>query len=300
MIEAGASEGMAEPALRIIDCHVLIASADQLSFPLAPGIGPLRPGELEGSLSPEQMRQSLQARAPVAAVLVQRGRFYGFDNRLVAQAATEGENLRAICAVDARLPDAAMAARHWLGQPNVSGIRMMEPEKGAHLDWLAGDHALGVWQAAADTGALVDVHVFPWNRAAALPELARLLRRFPQVRVVLDNLGNGPVETGAPDFGIDALMLREFADAPQLSFKFSEMTLDRLDGAGLDHATAIARHAALLGAERLLWGSDIIPPGMGLADAAMRAQQATAGLGLASRRLILSGNAERLFGFTLA
>lgn len=284
----------------VVDCHVLLASADQRTFPLATGIAPLRPGELEQCPSPADMAGALADGVPHAAVLVQRGRFYGFDNRLIMQVAAGDHRLRALCAVDCRLPDAAGLARHLLQGRHVAGLRLMEPEKGAGLDWLAGDHAVAVWQAVADAGALMDVHVFGWNRAAVVPELARLMRRFPQVPVLLDNLGNGPVDTGGPDFGLDAPLLGELADMPQLTFKFSEMTLGKLDGAGVDHAAAVARHAALLGAQRLVWGSDVLPPGMTLATAAMRAQGATAGLDAAGRYLVLADNAQRLFGFAAA
>jgi predicted TIM-barrel fold metal-dependent hydrolase len=273
-----------------IDCHALVYAADTARYPLAPDAPPSQPAELETCTEAAALGAALDAGALTGAVLVQRNRFHGFNNALICDLAAHDARLRAIVSVDSRTPDAAAHARRLLALPNVSGLRLMEPEKGAGLDWLDGAHARAVWAAAADSGALVDVHVFPWNRDAGLAVLTGLVRDFPGLRVLVDNLGNGPIEDGAPDFGLDHTVI----DLAQVTLKFSEMTLGRIERAGLAAADVLSAVVARVGAERLVWGSDLLPPQRSLAEAAARA---AAALPVTQRDAVLTGNAARLFGF---
>lgn len=278
-----------------IDCHALVFAADTARYPFARNTPPPEPGELDACTEADKLGEALASGSISGAVLVQRSRLYDFDNTLICDLAMGDPRLRALVSVDGRRPASLAEARRLLALPGVAGLRMMEPEKSGTLDWLAGEHARGVWSIAADAGAIVDVHVFPWNRTPGLAQLASLLRDFPGVPVLLDNLGNGPVENGAPDFRLDAAAA-SVIDCPQLMLKFSEMTLGRIERAGLDLSATLAQLARRVGAERLLWGSDILPPKRSLAEAAERAVATTAALPAAEQRAILSGNAARLFG----
>lgn len=277
-----------------VDCHALVYAADRARYPFAGDAPPLQPGELEACAEAGDLAAAIASRALSRAVLVQRNRFYGFDNALICDLAASDARFRALVSVDSRAPAGPDQARRLLALPGIAGVRLMEPEKGAALDWLDGEHARAVWSLAADAGALVDVHLFPWNRAEGLARLAGLLGDFTGTAVLLDNLGNGPIESGAPDWGLDAA-LDGVADSPRLTFKFSEMTLGRLDRAGLDPAGALAAIVGRLGADRVVWGSDVLPPGRSLADAAGRAAAATALLSATDRHAVLAGNAARLF-----
>ncbi|MCW3838307.1 amidohydrolase family protein [Sphingomonas canadensis] len=280
----------------LIDCHALIASTDLARYPLAADAAPLEPGELEGFLSPAGLARALDGGALRGAVLVQRGRLHGFDNRLVAQTAAADPRLRALCTVDTDAADCAATAAGLLASPGVAGLRFMEPRKGADLGWLAGEGARSLWRLLAERGGIADVHVFPWNRAAGLEALAALAAEFAEVPVLLDNIGGAAVEQGAPDFGVDAALAR-LAERPGVIFKFSEMTLGRLDRAGINPPAAIARYAAIAGAGRLCWGSDVLPAGMVPEQAAANAVAAAEGLDAAGWQAVLGGAAARLFGF---
>lgn len=279
--------------MRPFDCHALVYAADSARYPFAPDAAPLQPGELDTSIEADALAAALDAGALAGAVLVQRNRFYGLNNRLICDLAARDSRLRALVSVDSRTSHGVADGRRLLALPGVVGVRLMEPQKGAALEWLAGEHARALWAVAADTGALVDVHVFPWNRDEGLALLAGLVRDFPGVRVLLDNLGNGAIEAGAPDYGLDAAVTR-LSEHPQVRFKFSEMTLARIDRASLDPSTVLAGIVGHVGAERLLWGSDLLPPDHSVADAAERA---AAALPPDHRDAVLAANARRLFGF---
>ncbi|MDB5682827.1 MAG: hypothetical protein JWM75_525 [Sphingomonas bacterium] len=273
-----------------IDCHALIVSDDRDRFPFDPDAEPPRPGEVEASLSPERLGAALADAVVAGAVLVQRGRFHGFDNRLVTAIAAKDVRLRALCTVD-RAETHGAEARRLLASRHVAGIRLMEPHKGADLGWL---ESRALWSAAADAGALIDVHLFPWNRPAAIAALRLLIRDHPETPVLVDNLGAAAVEDGEPDFGIDAPLaaLAEFAN---VTFKFSDMTIGRLVGAQGDAAAAIERFVRFAGADRLCWGSDVLPAGRSYGEAVSDAQAAVQRLAPDEQAAVLYGTARRLF-----
>ncbi len=278
-----------------IDCHALVASRDTATYPIAEGVPALKPGELEEFPQAETLLGSVGDKLS-GAVLVQRGRFYGNDNSLICDLAAENPNLRALCSVETREGGCGRIGGELLARRNVSGLRFMEPEKGADIGWLAGENARDAWSALAEKGAIADVHFFPWNRAEGLEALAGLLRDYPDVPVLIDNLAACGIEQGAPDFGLDAA-ISEIAEHGQVTLKFSAMTLGRAEKAELDVSELLSRFIALVGAERLLWGTDIIAPGTTILEANERAHSALSGLDEATRYALLHGNAAQLFSF---
>lgn len=284
--------------MKVMDCHALVVGEDLARYPYGEGVPPLKPGEMDGFTDVSALHEQIFRDDCAGGVLVQRGRNYGFDNALICDLAAENPKLRALCSVDMSRADCAEIARRTLARANVAGLRLMEPAKGCDLAWLSGENARNIWKIVADTGAIMDVHVFPWNRVDGLAALADLLQAFPQIPVLLDNLGGIGVENGAPDFGIDPL-LEKIADYRQVTLKISEMTIGRLEKAGLESSAAVARIVSLVGAERLIWGSDILPSGMSLGDAGQRAVAATSGLKSQAQESVLYRNGQRLFGIDL-
>lgn len=280
----------------IIDCHALVYAANIARYPFAADAAPVVRADLDNCTEAGALRDGLAAGAIAGAVLVQRNRFYGFDNTLIWELAASDPRLRALVSVDSRTHESVAEAHRLLALPGVVGLRLMEPEKGGSHDWLASEHARELWAAVADASTVIDVHLFPWNRTAGLAALVELMDAFPTVPVLLDNLGNGPIENGTPDYGLDAA-LDAVIEQPQLTLKFSEMTLGRIEKAGLEPVETIGAVTRRVGAARLMWGSDILPPQRTLADAAARAVGATAALAADDRQAILSGTATRLFGF---
>jgi len=274
-----------------LDTHALIASRDFAAFPLAPGVDPK---ELADAPLSENVADLLDGAELSGAVLVQRGRHYGFDNRLICAVAASDPRVRAIGAVDGRDAACGAEARKMLGLPGVVGLRLMEPEKGANLAWLSGPGALDAWRAVADHGAVMDVHAFPWNRAAVLAALQALLKDFSDLQLVLDNCSNIALEDGPPDYGIDHALAR-IAECDRVTLKVSAMSFTRLRKAGLDVSEALAALVARFGAEKLCWGSDVLATGATLEPAVQEARNAVATLPRAQAEAVLAGNAQRIF-----
>lgn len=274
----------------MIDTHVLVSSGDSARYPpREPGLEATGPNEL-------MLAAILDAGSLSGAVLVQQGRLYGFDNALVCDLAAADPRLRTLVIVDGCAPDAGGVAQSVLKRNGVSGVRFMEPEKGKGTDWLAGEHALACWSAVADAEALAAVHAFAWNRTEVLPLAAQMAKRFADTAIIIDNLGNGSLEDGAPDYGMDAL-LTSLLDSPHVHFKFTDMTVARAAKAGIDPEALVAYLATRIGADRILWGSDVLPQGDTMAQALARAHKACAALTTAERHAVMHGNAARLFKF---
>lgn len=274
--------------VQVIDGHLLVATRDCVNYPPLAGVT-----EAELATATEALRlDNLLGQLMTGAVLVQRGRTYGHDNRLICDLAAADPRLRAICSLDTASEDAGAEAARLLALPGVAGLRLMEPGKGAPLDWLTRRE---IWRAVAEVDAVMDVHVFGWNRDAALPLLATLLDEFPAVPVVIDNLGNPPLEQGPPSYGLDAPLLALF-EREQVTAKISAMSFARADNAGHDPALLLATCVGQLGPDRLCWGSDVLAVGQTLPEAVQQMLEATLLIAPNDAAMLLAGNTRRIFG----
>lgn len=279
----------------LIDSHALVAALGNTHWPLAPDAPPPSPAEQAGERTTTALLDDMESSDVGRAVLVQRNRYYGYDNGYICDAFRAApDRLRMVCAVDGLSPACATQAESWLSRDGTVGIRFMEPAKNAPLDWLGSAHARAAWAVAATRGAIVQVHLFPWARSAAIPVLLELIAQFPDLDVVIDNLSNIDLATGAPLFGMDD-GFSALADCGRVHMRVTTLGLHRAQVAGVDLATAMTALAQRLGPERLLWGTDIIPAGMDYAGAVALALQSTSTLAEGDRARILHDNAARLF-----
>jgi len=283
----------AQPPL--LDAHALIRSDDPARYPWQP-LGPaLEPREMEQGLSYRELLAALDSAGVERAILIQRARLYGYDNRYVRDAAaSDPRRLQWVCQLNAEDPACAQQAREALGAHGAVGLRFMEPTKGASLAWLDSEGARSLWSEACEQGVPVSVHFFPWNRGPGLAALARLLGARRPRALVLDSFAGSAVETGEPDYGIDA-SLRALLEHPGTYLKLTQMTLTRLAAAKLSAAGLIRRVVSLCGAARVLWGTDVLSLGQSYESAVGAARDATATLTAAECAQILYGNAASLY-----
>lgn len=277
---------------RLCDSHALIASKNEARYPLASGIPPLAEGELEAEHDVQDLLRDMDGLGIARGVLVQRNRYYGYDNSYICDAlAVAPDRLRAMCAVDSRVPDCAIRARELLRKDGVIGLRLMEPAKAAPLDWLAGEYAQQVWRVAADEDAVMQFHVFPWVREAALEAVLPVVRDNPVRRIVIDNLSN--IDAAAEGFGIDD-HLRCLAEIERVHLRFTTLTLLKAKSGGVDAGELIKAMVDLVGPDRLQWGSDVVPPSMTYQQAVAAGMAAVASLATEHQDMILHRNAEAM------
>jgi predicted TIM-barrel fold metal-dependent hydrolase len=279
-----------------IDCHAHIFSGDTVQYPVAPLGGSLRDGELDDPVTAERLIDLLDASGVERAVVVQRAYIYGYDNAYVCDAAARfPDRLRAVCAIDPEADDAPARIRHWVTERGAIGIRLTEPFRGADTSWLDSPRAQDAWATAAELGIPVRLHFFRWNRAACLPVVVPLLRRFPNTKITIDHLSNLSAEAGPPDYGLDA-PLAALVPYANLSLLLSTINLARLAADGMDAAPVVERLVAAFGAERILGGSDIGQSQGSYAEICALADAAVATLGDTDRRFVLGCSGHAIYG----
>jgi L-fuconolactonase len=229
------------------------------------------------------------------ALAVQRAHIYGFNNAYVCDAAERfPDRLKALCMVDALDPEIREQVHHWVGTRGSVGIRMTEPSKGAPPDWFASDAALAAWDACAELGGSVRLHLYRWNREACLAALKPILARYPDTTIVVDHLSNIAAEEGAPDYGVDRHLL-ELVEHPNVCLLFSTINLGKLAARQVSAAPVLQRVVAAFGADRVMWGSDIAQSKGSYAEMLELAAHAVADLRPDERRQVLDVTARRVY-----
>jgi predicted TIM-barrel fold metal-dependent hydrolase len=101
-----------------------------------------------------------------------------------------------------------------------------------------------------------------------------------------------------PGFGI-AEALRELAPLKHVHFKVTDINFDRLEEAGFDAAAFVRRLADKVGADRMLWGSDVGQSPAPYAEKIERLRASAAFLTAEERAAYFGGTAMRLYGHAL-
>ncbi|MEO9132532.1 MAG: amidohydrolase family protein [Sphingomonas sp.] len=280
----------------MIDTHAHLVTGDTEAYPPSPPGGVLKPEHMNDPITVERLLDEMDASGIDKAVLVQRGSIYGFDSSYVCDSAARfPDRLTAVSSIDATAVDCGEKVHYWVQQRGAGGIRMMELIKGSDMAWLDSPLAHDAWTAAAELDVPVCVHLFPWNRSEGLTRLSNILGNIAGLTVVIDHLAAIRSEAGPPDHGIDAL-LEAVAKFDGVNIKFTTIPLGRLESAGIDSKPVITRVAALFGAERMMWGSDITQSQGSYAYMAALGREAVSGMPESVADQILCGTAQRIYG----
>ena len=205
---------------------------------------------------------------------VQRAFIYGYDNSYILDAARAyPDRITPVLVVDATDASTPSLLRRLADGQRLGGIRLSAPRANPFsLDWLESPAAMETWQVAEELRLPVAVIFFRTHRERAISALARIAGRFPGVPVVIDHVGvpHGTIydgeyvaapesefhPEGAPNFDLDELV-RGLADIRNMFFKVTSINFRRLTAAGIPTASFVRHLADVLGADRLMWGSDV-------------------------------------------
>lgn len=175
------------------------------------------------------------------AVVVQSKSGNGLDNPYPSDSARRfPDRLVAVCGGDLRDADAADTLRARTRDWGARGVRLF-------CDGLAPgeDRYDPIWMAATD----LDVPVLLAGEVA-YDTLPPLLRRFPDLKVVLDHLGKPDLGRGVPTG------LARVAEHPNVFLKFSSYVIDQAEKAALDPEELFTFIVETFGAGRIVWGSN--------------------------------------------
>jgi predicted TIM-barrel fold metal-dependent hydrolase len=276
----------------IVDSHAHVLAESPIRYPTRPLEPEVSEQFFRSPVTGERLLRAMDEAGVEAALLVQRGQIYGFDNSYVCDVTgLAPDRLRCVVSIDATDPGCALVARQWLDR-GAAGLRLMQQRRDTSLDWLGADGDQAIWRFAAEAGPPMCVHFFAPLRNAGLARLASVLDTYSDIPVVLDHLTNLPLtpEERDPD-----AILRLFADRGNVSLKFTTIPLAYLAAECIPASDVLRRFISVFGADRLMWGSDVSQSPGSYRELLQLALDATAELGEEGRNWLLGGTAARIY-----
>jgi predicted TIM-barrel fold metal-dependent hydrolase len=276
----------------IVDTHCHILSDDLDRYPRAPiggtqsGWATTRPVTADGMV--EQMAEAGISRS----VLVQATTAYGYDNTYVLDSAARWpERFVAVGTVDPLRPDAADNLAAAVQDGGLAGVRLFTtgstvPTQG---EWFAAPEAEPFWARATELGVTVCLQM---RLGPATEQVHDLLRRFPDVRVLLDHMAYPDVAASPAAAGKE---VAELAVHPALHLKLTHRTLEPLHAVGAEAAAFLDPVLSAFGADRIAWGSNLPAAEQSLPDLVALARGVLAELSDSERQEIFAGTALRLY-----
>ena len=274
----------------VIDTHVHVWPLDD-----APGHRPVEGAKVRPPQTAAPVEWLLEDMAEYDiphCVLVQSSAF-GWDNTYMVECLQRYPGrFKAIGLVDPLSPENARDLRTWMAR-GLSGFRLHPlyyPDEPSWLDAPAND---ALWAAAEETGAILQVHL--WPRHA--PALARMIERHPQVRVIVDHLGKPDTAEAPPYNGFEPVL--RLADFPLTWVKIGDYQIaSREEYPWRDTWPFVELLRQRFGAGRMLWGTGyprtarLVP-----LEQALRYVQQDLPFSDGERRQILWQTPAALFGF---
>jgi predicted TIM-barrel fold metal-dependent hydrolase len=276
--------------MAIIDTHVHVWPLDD-----APGHRPAPGAKVRAPAAAAPVEWLLEdmAEADIAHCVLVQSSAFGWDNTYMVECLAQYPGrFRAIGLVDPLGAANARDLEHWMAQ-GLSGFRLHPLYYPLEPSWLDSRQNDALWDAAAATGAILQVHLRPEH---AIP-LARMIERHPQVRVIVDHLGKPDVAEAPPYPGFDPVL--RLADYPRTWIKIGDYQIaSQQPFPWPDTVPFVVKLLERFGAARMIWGTGyprtarIVP-----LEQALRYVQQELPLTPADRRQILWETPAALFGF---
>ena len=194
-----------------------------------------------------------------AAVAVQKKGTYGWDNSYILDSSDLiPDRFTAVAVVDSLAADTPAQVLKMAKEHNCAGIRVTGGQQpGSKFEWLLSDNAMKTWAAAHEAELTVDLMAVeqpPTYRTETIKNLGDVAKRFPNARLVINHMA-WPDFT-QKDFGMTD-DLKRLAAMDNVYMKFTSINLSLLEAGNVNSAAFVRATVDALGAENLMWGSDI-------------------------------------------
>ncbi|KWX23991.1 amidohydrolase [Mycolicibacterium wolinskyi] len=276
----------------IVDTHCHIISDDLNRYPRAPIGGKQSDWATTRPVNAEGMVERMDEAGISQAVLVQATTAYGYDNSYVLDSrARWPERFVAVGTVDPLRPDAADNLESVVGRGGLAGVRLFTsgstvPVQG---EWFAAEQTYPFWGKATELGVTVCLQM---RLGPATEQLHELLRRFPDVRILLDHMGYPDIAATPAGAGN---AVAELAVHPNLHLKLTHRNLERLQEVGEKASGFLDPVLDVFGAKRIAWGSNLPAAEQTLPELVALAREVLADVPESDRREIFAGTARRLY-----
>jgi predicted TIM-barrel fold metal-dependent hydrolase len=280
-------------ASRLIDIHPHITSKDMARYPIAPLGGKRSDWSKERSATMEELVAAMDDAGVDKAAIVHSSTTYGFDNSYVADSiAGYTGRFTGVFSVNVTEPDAPEKMRHWYAR-GMTGMRIYARGSTMAKDWLQIDDPVTTpaWECAAELGISVATNVNA--RDESLEHIKTILKRFPEVPLVIDHLGRPPIADGPPYRAAESYF--ELAKFPNLYLKYTRSGLDSMIKGDAEAVSFMSRLVSVFGADRIAWGSNYLSAPGTLAEIIASARAACVGLSDEERSWIFAKTAQRIY-----
>lgn len=194
--------------------------------------------------------------------------------------------------LDFEAPTALSRLDSLANHPKLKGLRPMV-QSIAEPGWLLKEQFTVIFEAMTRYGLVLDGLVLPHQ----IVDLVDLVKRHPQLSVVLDHGGKPPIRKR--EFGIWSHDIARLAEFPSAYCKLSGLWTE----AAADHSQAalqpwVNHLLRSFGAERLMWGSDwpVVELKGSYGDWFTQCRNMLAGLTEDQQMSVFGGNGRRFYG----
>jgi L-fuconolactonase len=237
---AGAA-ALGAPNYRIIDPHVHVWKHDP-KYPFAEN-SKVPPEDA----SPEMLLDLMKTNGVEKTVIIQVIH-YRYDNSFLADVLKQyPDTFQGVCRVDPLDVAAPDHLSKLVQEQRMRGVRL-SPAANASGDWINGSLMPPLWKRCQDLKVPMTI-LTPVTR---MPDIAKLVERFPDLTVVIDHMADTPVDKPAELEKLIALQRY-----PNVFVKISHTwSLSRQSYPWLDAQEHVKRLHASFGPHRLMWGTD--------------------------------------------
>ncbi len=286
----------------IIDTHMHVWGNDRKRYPF---VHPYQPDFVDAphSATLESLIADMDEHGCTHSVLVQVI-YHGWDNQYLAACLQKyPSRLRGHGLIDPTDIQVADKLEFWMEQRGLHGMRFspIYYENGQHGgdDWIEAPHMHRLWKVAAARRAIFNFFISPRQ----LPKLARMIRTYPEVPIVIDHLGRADLKS--TDAEAELKNLLDLARMKNVWVKVSELNAVSREVAYPFRDTYgwVKRVYEAFGPDRLLFGTGF----PGSARAAYNRPTLREEIDLIDRHIpcftaddrlkILGGNAAKLWNF---
>lgn len=228
----------------LVDTHVHVVASDRVRYPLD---RVEHPGHEWVDEAPDAVAFAgrMDPAGVAAAVLVQPHGAYRYDNRYCVDAAQANSRLASVAIVDPMDPAIADRTAE-LAKSGAAGIRLFSVPTPA-VGWLGAEPGARLLEAAATHGLTATVCVLP----AEIETVVAVAATRPSQPLVIDHCG-----FVLPGDGSGGEAMRRLAARPNVHLKVTTHVIDAWLGSGRPVDELFPTLHEMVGAGRLVWGSD--------------------------------------------
>jgi L-fuconolactonase len=229
------------PGARIIDPHVHVWKHNS-GFAFTPGAN-----VPEWDATPEMLLDLMKANGVAKTVIIQVIH-YRYDNSYLAAVLKQyPQYFHGVCRVD---PLDAAAPDHLSRLTEDQGFRgvRLSPAAGDGGDWIRGPLMRPLWERCQS----LKVPMTLLTPVSRLPDIAKLIDKFPELTIVIDHMADCPV-----DHPEQLEHLTELARYPKVFVKVSHAwSLSKQPYPWTDAQQLVKRLHEAFGPQRLMWATD--------------------------------------------